>query len=66
MEIKSKQAASLAAGEGKHEELMGAEILVKALQAENVQYIWGYPGGSALHLRRPVQARHHAARIGSA
>ena len=50
MEIKSKQAASLAAGEGKHEELMGAEILVKALQAENVQYIWGYPGGSVLYI----------------
>jgi hypothetical protein len=25
-------------------ELRGGEILVKALQAENVKYIWGYPG----------------------
>ena len=31
-------------------ELMGAEILVKALQAENVQYIWGYPGGAVLYI----------------
>jgi acetolactate synthase-1/2/3 large subunit len=31
-------------------ELMGAEILVKALQAENVKYIWGYPGGSVLYI----------------
>ena len=29
---------------------MGAEILVKALQAENVQYIWGYPGGAVLYI----------------
>ena len=31
-------------------ELMGAEILVKALQAENVKFIWGYPGGSVLYI----------------
>ncbi len=31
-------------------ELRGAEILVKALQAENVKYIWGYPGGAVLHI----------------
>jgi len=31
-------------------ELMGAEILVKALQAENVQYVWGYPGGAVLYI----------------
>ena len=30
-------------------ELRGGEILVKALQAENVKYIWGYPGGAVLH-----------------
>ena len=29
---------------------MGAEILVKALQAEGVQYIWGYPGGAVLYI----------------
>ncbi|MGQ0710643.1 MAG: acetolactate synthase 3 catalytic subunit [Rhodoferax sp.] len=31
-------------------ELRGAEILVKALQAENVRCIWGYPGGAVLHI----------------
>ncbi len=31
-------------------ELRGAEILVKALQAESVKYIWGYPGGAVLHI----------------
>ena len=31
-------------------ELRGAEILVKALQEENVNYIWGYPGGAVLHI----------------
>jgi acetolactate synthase I/II/III large subunit len=31
-------------------ELMGADILIKALQAESVQYIWGYPGGAALYI----------------
>jgi len=31
-------------------ELRGAEVLVKALQAENVKYIWGYPGGAVLHI----------------
>ncbi len=31
-------------------ELRGAEILVKALQAENVKFIWGYPGGAVLHI----------------
>jgi acetolactate synthase I/II/III large subunit len=32
------------------QELRGAEILVKGLQAEGVKYIWGYPGGSVLHI----------------
>jgi hypothetical protein len=32
------------------QELRGAEILVKALQAENVKYVWGYPGGAVLHI----------------
>ena len=31
-------------------ELRGAEILNKALQAENVKYVWGYPGGAVLHI----------------
>ena len=32
------------------QELRGAEILVKCLQAEGVKYIWGYPGGAVLHI----------------
>ncbi len=31
-------------------EFRGAEILIKALQAENVKYVWGYPGGAVLHI----------------
>ena len=31
-------------------ELMGSEILIKSLQAEGVQYIWGYPGGAVLYI----------------
>jgi acetolactate synthase-1/2/3 large subunit len=46
-EMKSAAAASEA---GEPKELRGAEILVKALQAENVKYIWGYPGGAVLHI----------------
>ena len=31
-------------------ELNGSDILVKALQAENVKFVWGYPGGAVLHI----------------
>jgi acetolactate synthase-1/2/3 large subunit len=31
-------------------ELNGSDILVRCLQAENVKYIWGYPGGSVLYI----------------
>lgn len=31
-------------------EIIGAEILVKCLQAEEVKFIWGYPGGSVLYI----------------
>ena len=31
-------------------ELRGAEILVRALQAEGVKFVWGYPGGAVLHI----------------
>lgn len=57
MEI-SKAEISAAAATGSHTaptggnplELRGAEILVKALQAEAVKYVWGYPGGAVLHI----------------
>jgi len=51
MEIsKAELASAAAAGSQTPQELRGAEILVKALQAEGVQYIWGYPGGAVLHI----------------
>jgi acetolactate synthase-1/2/3 large subunit len=43
-------AAAAAANTSSPPELRGAEILVKALQAENVKFIWGYPGGAVLHI----------------
>jgi acetolactate synthase-1/2/3 large subunit len=46
---KSESHSATVAG-GHAQELMGAEILVKALQAENVKHIWGYPGGSVLYI----------------
>ncbi|MDO5692525.1 MAG: acetolactate synthase 3 catalytic subunit [Pseudomonadota bacterium] len=44
-----KSAAAASAGTSS-QELRGAEILVKALQAEGVKYVWGYPGGAVLHI----------------
>jgi acetolactate synthase I/II/III large subunit len=49
-EISSAAAASSAANHPSTQDLRGAEILVKALQAEGVKYIWGYPGGAVLHI----------------
>jgi len=48
MEISKAEMASASAAQTP--ELRGAEILVKALQAENVKYVWGYPGGAVLHI----------------
>jgi acetolactate synthase I/II/III large subunit len=31
-------------------ELNGSEILVRCLQAEGVQFLWGYPGGAVLYI----------------
>lgn len=54
MAAKAAQAAqvpaSAAADREQEIELRGGEILVKALEAENVKYIWGYPGGAVLHI----------------
>ena len=54
MEITKAEIASAAAASANSsspsQDLRGAEILVKALQAENVKYIWGYPGGAVLHI----------------
>ena len=45
-EMKSANAAS----EAHVTELNGSEILVKALQAEDVKFVWGYPGGAVLYI----------------
>lgn len=53
MEINKAEMARAAAVAGQTpavEELMGAEIMVRALQAEEVKYIWGYPGGAVLYI----------------
>ncbi|GAB4089421.1 acetolactate synthase 3 catalytic subunit [Hydrogenophaga soli] len=50
MEISKAEMASAAAAGAQAQELRGAEILVKALQAEGVKFIWGYPGGAVLHI----------------
>lgn len=31
-------------------EINGSEILVRCLQAEDVRYLWGYPGGAVLYI----------------
>ncbi len=53
MEITKAELQSAAAAQAtpSHpEELNGAEILVRALQAEQVKHVWGYPGGSVLYI----------------
>ncbi len=51
MEINSTELQKAASASNQHTpELMGADILIKTLQAEGVQYIWGYPGGAALYI----------------
>jgi acetolactate synthase I/II/III large subunit len=52
MEVSKAELASAAAAAQTPatEHLMGAEIMVRALQAEGVKYIWGYPGGAVLYI----------------
>jgi acetolactate synthase I/II/III large subunit len=50
MEISKAELSAAAATGAQTQELRGAEILVKALQAEGVKYVWGYPGGAVLHI----------------
>ncbi|KQT07718.1 acetolactate synthase 3 catalytic subunit [Ramlibacter sp. Leaf400] len=49
-ELSSAAAATAGVPNSRPPELRGAEILVKALQAEGVKYVWGYPGGAVLHI----------------
>jgi len=53
----------------------GSEILVRCLQAEGVQYLWGYPGGAVLYIYdalykqdtiRHVLVRHEQAAVHAA
>jgi acetolactate synthase I/II/III large subunit len=47
----AKRVASAQAGPTSlHPELNGSEILVRCLQAEGVEFMWGYPGGAVLYI----------------
>ena len=50
MEISKAELASAAAATPKDTEIMGAEILVRSLIEEKVEFIWGYPGGAVLYI----------------
>ena len=52
MEISKVEIANAAAAQasGKGQEMLGAEILVQALIEEEVEFIWGYPGGAVLYI----------------
>ena len=45
-----KRAASAQAPSHAPQELNGSDILVRCLQAEQVKYLWGYPGGAVLYI----------------
>jgi acetolactate synthase-1/2/3 large subunit len=46
-----KRAGSADANAGSSAEILnGSDILVRCLQAENVKYMWGYPGGAVLYI----------------
>ncbi len=50
MENTEKQAADTRSGEKKVELLSGGEMLIRALADEGVKYLFGYPGGTVLHI----------------
>lgn len=39
-------------------ELTGAEIVVRALKEEGVEYVFGYPGGAVLHIYDAIHAQN--------
>lgn len=49
-DIKRAGVADAHAQSPSNETLNGSDILVRCLQAENVKYIWGYPGGAVLYI----------------
>ncbi len=53
MEISKAELLSAAVASQQNQapiEINGSDILVKCLQAENVKYVWGYPGGAVLYI----------------
>ena len=46
----ARSTADTAATAATTAELNGAEILIHCLQAENVRFLWGYPGGAVLYI----------------
>jgi acetolactate synthase-1/2/3 large subunit len=49
--VSATASAPLAAPEATPPEVLnGSEILVRCLQAEGVQFLWGYPGGAVLYI----------------
>jgi len=48
--LSTGSAPSLSQSPAQSPELNGSEILVRCLQAENVKYMWGYPGGAVLYI----------------
>ena len=50
METTNTLSAASAAKPARAPMLMGAEILVKCLEAEGVKHLWGYPGGAVLYI----------------
>jgi acetolactate synthase-1/2/3 large subunit len=47
---RAERPAAEASGQDGGEQLSGGEMLIRALQDAGVEYIFGYPGGSALHI----------------
>jgi hypothetical protein len=43
----------------------GSEILVRSLQAENVKYVWGYPGGPKFLIAQVLNPPHEGAKRGT-
>ncbi|MBI4756991.1 MAG: acetolactate synthase 3 catalytic subunit [Betaproteobacteria bacterium] len=61
--------------QGKDMVVTGAEVVVKCLQEENIEYVFGYPGGAVLHIYdelfkqdkvRHVLVRHEQAAVHAA
>ncbi len=45
------------------EQLSGGDMLIRALQDEGVEYIFGYPGGAALHIYDAIFRQQHVDHI---